>query len=261
LSFGRNVGTADAARPEGGLTSSEPFVSAHGRAQVVIFLFMAWVAAALFSVVSDLLQVSFLTDAAAGAITKEGAEMNDTRQAAVAVLHVCIHVALVVAFLLWLHRASRNLPALGNERSRIEYKPGWAVGGFFIPIVNFYMPYKAVREVWEKSDPAIRTADDIRFTPPASAPLLLGWWLSWLAMNALARIASRLGRDAATIETMRWLTWLDIVVDVTGILSAVLAVYVVRGVDRRQETRARNVTYVPEAPPPPPLFTPPPQGV
>lgn len=240
------------------LTSNEPFVSAHGRAQAVVFLFLAYIAVSLFSVFSNLLQINFLDQAAAGVVNDEAAGRNDTRQTAVALIHLAVYLALAVAFLLWLYRASKNLPALGNEKSRVEYKPGWAVGSFFIPIINLFMPYKAVREVWEKSDPSIRTPDDIMFTPPASAPLVLGWWLSWIAMTVLGRITSRLGPDAQTIDTMRWVTWVDIAADVIGVVSAVLAVLVVRGVDRRQTERARNVTYVPYAPPPPPTFAPPP---
>src|SRR5918997_5039842 len=114
-------------------------------------------------------------------LTAEAAETNDLRQGAVWLIHLAVRVALVVAFLLWLHRASKNLRALGNPSQRIEFTPGWAVGWFFIPFANLVMPYKAVREVWEKSDPAVRTGDDFMFAGPSSAPLLLGWWVTFIA--------------------------------------------------------------------------------
>jgi hypothetical protein len=50
-------------------------------------------------------------------------------------------------------------------------------------------------------------------------------------------------------------TWVEVVANLLAILSAALAILVVRGIDRRQEARSRNVTYVPHTPPP--LFTPP----
>lgn len=248
-----------AGRPAEGLTSDVPYVSARGRGQAVVFLFLAFIAVALFSVFSSALQLGLIAEVlAGGGVTDERVEANDRRQAAAAFVHLVVYVALVVAFLLWLYRVSRNLPALGNEKSRIEYKPGWAVGSFFIPIVNLFMPYKAVREVWEKSDPGIRTPDDVMFTPAASAPLLLGWWLSWVAMNVLGRVTGRFEQEAATPETLRWVTWVEMAGDLVGVLSAVLAILVVRGVTRRQEERAAHVAYVPHTPPPPPLFTPPP---
>ena len=241
------------------LTSSRPYVSAHGRAQVVVFLFLAFIAVSLFSVFSNLLQISFLTDAlAGGGVSEESAERNDMRQRASAILLVAVYVALVVAFLLWLHRAAKNLPALSNPQSHIEYTPGWAVGWFFVPLAHLFMPYKAVREVWQKSDPAIRTETDRAFTPDAASPLLLFWWLSWVAMSVISRITSRLGRDASSIDTVRWVTWADVVGNLVGILAAALAILVVRDIDRRQEERSRHVVYLPHMPPPPPQFAPPP---
>jgi hypothetical protein len=252
------MATAENRVPEG-LTSSQPYVSAHGRAQVVVFLFLAYIAVSLFSIFSDLLQIRFLSGAlAGGGVSEESAEMNDLRQGAVAIIQIVVYIALVVSFLLWLHRATKNVPALGNPQSHVEYTPGWAVGSFFIPLGNLFMPYRAVKEAWEKSDPAIKTEDDRVFTPAASTPLLLGWWVSWLAMLFISRVVSQLGRGATTIETMRWVTRAHVVAQVVGIVAAVLAVFVVRGLDRRQEERARHVAYVPHTPPPPPLFTPPP---
>jgi hypothetical protein len=41
-----------------------------------------------------------------------------------------------VAFFVWLHRANRNLPALGAIG--LKFTPGWAVGCFFVPLVNVF---------------------------------------------------------------------------------------------------------------------------
>jgi hypothetical protein len=168
-------------------------------------------------------------------------------------------VALAVAFLLWLHRAARNVPALGNPPSRVEYTPGWAVGSFFIPFGNLYMPYKGVKEIWEKSDPAVRTEEDFMFASPSSAPsLLLGWWLTWIAHNILSRAVMRLQGRAGAGGEESFVIVLDMVSDVFGIIAAALAILVVRGIDRRQQERSRSVSHVSRNAPPPPLFTPPP---
>lgn len=250
------------AAPPAGLTAAAPFVSAHARASVVVALFVAYIAVALFSVATNLFGLA--AEPIVLAAAEEGLEqitLYDLLQMFSALGALAVYAALVVAFLLWLHRASKNLPALGNPPSRIEHSPGWAVGSFFLPFANLVIPYKAVREVWEKSDPAARTGDDSMFAPPSSTPLLLGWWLSWLASNVLGNVSWRLHSDAATPDTLRFVAGFDILADLTGILSAVLAIFVVRGIDRRQQERARHVAYVPNTPPPPPVFTPPqPQG-
>lgn len=243
------------------LTASEPFVSGRGRARVAVFLFLAFIAVAAFSVVSNLLQISFLSGVAEGVgASQEAAEMNDLRQGAVWLIQLAVRLALVVAFILWLHRASKNLTALGNPRTRIEYTPGWAVGSFFIPFANLYMPYRAVGEVWVKSEPPVREEGGLAFAPRPSTSPVLAWWITWLAANFIGRAASRFGDKAETLDAMQWATWAAILADLLSIAAALLAVRVVRSIDRRQEERARHVSYARNVPPPPPLFRPQPQA-
>ncbi|MFC1995866.1 DUF4328 domain-containing protein [Chloroflexota bacterium] len=49
-------------------------------------------------------------------------------------MYFILFVITAVLFYMWIHRAHRNLPSLGV--SGLKYSPGWAVGGFFIPILN-----------------------------------------------------------------------------------------------------------------------------
>lgn len=243
--------------PPAGLTAGEPFVSAHGRAQVVLFLFATFAAAALFSIFSDLLQLGLIADMASGGeVAQVSVEMNDVRQAVAALLQIAVRLLLAVAFLVWLHRVTKNVPALGNPRSKINYTPGWAVGSFFIPFGNLFMPYRAVREVWDHSDPAVRTAEEAGSTlRPPRPGLVVGWWLCFVLWTFLNRASDRLAGGAETAEALRSAAWVTITSDVVGIVAAVLGIMVVRGLDRRQAERARHVVYVPNMPPPPPLFT------
>lgn len=246
--------------PAGGLTASEPFVSAHGRATAVVVLFVTYIVLAFLSICTTVFQAA--TDPVVIAAAEEGEEqitLADLLAVLVGLPGILVYVVLAIAFLMWLHRVVKNVPALGNAKSKVEYSPGWAVGSFFIPFANLYMPYKAVREVWDKSDPAIKSEDDIMFTPPASAPLLLGWWLTWLAATFLSRLSWRLERRAGQMATENFIAGVDVTADVLAIVAAVLAIFVVRDIDRRQTERARHVNYAPHTPPPPPIFTPQPQ--
>jgi hypothetical protein len=68
-------------------------------------------------------------------------------------------VALVFA-LVWQFRAASAARALGFGARR---SPGWGVGCWFVPIVNFWMPYQAIRDCLPPGDP--------------HRPLVLRWWL------------------------------------------------------------------------------------
>jgi Domain of unknown function (DUF4328) len=247
----------NAGRPPQGLTSSDAFVSGHRLAQVVAALFTAYILVVVAAIASNVMQVRLLEGALTGDVTTEQARWNDIRQAAIQMLMLGVFIALVVAFLLWLYRVMRNLPALGNAKARVEHTPGWAVGSFFVPFMNLFIPYRAVREAWVKSDPAVHTEEDLVFTPPSPTGLVLAWWLSWVAMNFVARIPAAFASSPKDVNDLITASWLEVGADLARILSAGLAIQVVRGLDKRQEQRSRNVTRVAHTPPPPPIFTPP----
>lgn len=242
------------------LTSAEPYRSGRARAAVTLVLLLLFVLVSLASILSSLLRIGLLEGAAGGDIPEDMVAVNDLREGLIALLLALVNLATVVAFCFWVHRAYRNLRALGNLPSALEYSPGWAVGYFFIPILNLFMPYRVVREIWQKSDPAVRTRDDLTYAVASSAPLVLTWWLAWIAANFLDRAVSRFYGDAETSETLAWASKADIFSTALWIAAAVLAALVVRGIDRRQEERSRHVVYAAQAPPPPPLFTPGPAG-
>jgi hypothetical protein len=245
----------NAGQPPQRLTASELFVSGHGRALVLAVLFVAYIVTAAFSVALNLARLTL----PAVVLAEDGAQgqptLTDLLQLLVALGRLAVFLALAVAFSVWLYRVCKNLPALGNPKSRVEHSPGWAVGSFFVPFANLFVPYRAVREVWQKSDPGVRAEEDFMFAPSSSSSLLPAWWGAWLVSNILSNVAFRLQGRTGSPDAERFAVILDIVSDMVGVLAAALAIQVVRGIDRRQEERSRNVTYVPRTAPPPPLFT------
>lgn len=139
-------------------------------------------------------------------------------------------IACAVAFCLWTYRVANNAAALGG---RISISPGSAVGYYFVPLINWWMPYSALAQVWDASEPDPRAA---RSAPPSHA-LLLAWWLAWLMSTGVDLIA--LGwvepRDATTWATQINLGFLSVIVEA---VAAVLAIAVVWKLTRRQEDRA-----------------------
>lgn len=76
----------------------------------------------------------------------------------------------VVAYCFWIHRAYRNLLALDQVRPR--FSPGWAIGWYFVPVMNLFRPYQVMSEIWRTSDP-VRPPHE-RAEGRAVSPLI-GW--------------------------------------------------------------------------------------
>ena len=77
------------------------------------------------------------------------ADVNDTREQIIGLLHFVLHMLTVVIFCIWIVRANKNVRALGANGLR--FTPGWAVGFFFIPIVSLWKPYQAMKDLWRAS--------------------------------------------------------------------------------------------------------------
>jgi len=69
----------------------------------------------------------------------------------------------IIPFLMWVYRANWNAHALGAVGMR--YRPGWAVGWYFIPIASLWMPYRVMREIWQGQRQSRRLAERAGLIP------------------------------------------------------------------------------------------------
>jgi hypothetical protein len=118
-----------------------------------------------------------------------------------------------VLFAVFLARATRNAQTFGALTLR--YTPGWAAASLFVPFMNIYAPYLAMRDIWQASDPERRRS-----------ALVSWWWGLFLAYYAFGAIRFH---DLAFGLSMT---------------AAVLAIAVVRGVARLQDQRQRELVEI-----------------
>ena len=89
--------------------------------------------------------------------------------AALFVVGVLLLLNIIPVFLIWLYHASRNAEQLGHWPRR---SAGWAIGGWFIPVVSLWFPCQAVSDLWRAAQPPER-----RTRIPW---LVVAWWTCWL---------------------------------------------------------------------------------
>ena len=82
-----------------------------------------------------------------------------------------------VLFLVWLWRARRNAELQAGAASQRTAR-GWTIGGFFCPVVNLWMPYQIVIDIYRAS------SDRPRFGN------IIGVWWALLTLNYLIGITS-----------------------------------------------------------------------
>ena len=91
----------------------------------------------------------------------------------VAVVVGMVMVAAIVFACIWQHRAASAARSLGYPATR---SPAWGVGCWFVPIVNLWMPYGAVRDCLPPGHP--------------ERARVLRWWVAWLCTAYLSLLSS-----------------------------------------------------------------------
>lgn len=141
-----------------------------------------------------------------------------------------------IAWLLWQYRAHANLNALGA--ANLSYTPGWAVGWWFIPFANVVLPYLTVRELWKASDPGAGATDWKR---RGGAGIVGFWWAGRLITQVLFQFGIALTSDSFGLSTTTAASAYFLAGDVALVIWAILAIFLVRGVDARQEAKYRRI--------------------
>lgn len=216
------------------------------RANLVSILLLANVAITFASTLLSVLELMW-----PGELFGDGFEDNPVTLVlglltiALAVLQIVVYITTIVVFLMWLYRVHENVAAFGIPRHQMQYSSAWAVGSFFVPFANLILPYRAIKEVWEKSVP--NSASRLSaLSPPAFFPL---WWGFWIISNIADQLYFRLSwREQAPTDVVEVI---GVIGGVLSIVAAFLAIKVVREIQKQQVESSKLI-------PTQPLFTPPP---
>lgn len=228
-----------------------PFTSAHGRALIVKILLVIGVIVTAGALVAEAVSLVFppLT---------EDQEFGDNPTGLavglilflVGMLEIIVYLATVIFFCIWLYRAYANLRAF-NPGRRLDSSPGMAVGSFFIPFANLVLPYRAVKEVWQKSGPP----DDALLSEPSPPAWFPVWWTFWLLASFAGNISLRASFNENIPEQTA--TVISIVASALSVVAGLLAYLIVDLVDDRQEEASGRMRLGKfSGPPPPPTNVP-----
>lgn len=164
---------------------------------------------------------------------------------ALAIVQIVVYITTVVVFLMWLYRAHENLAAFGIPRNQMQYSSAWAVGSFFVPFASLIIPYRAIRELWQKSVPNYVTMFST-LSPPRFFPVWWGFWItSNMADQAYLRLSWREQAPADVVEVI------GAIGGILGIVAALLAIKVVREIQLQQVETSKLAPAQPDFTPPP----------
>jgi heme/copper-type cytochrome/quinol oxidase subunit 3 len=215
-----------------------------GRAQAVTVVLAITAMVCVVAVVSDLLEWRLMDRIIAGEeFTDAEVTANDNRQATLGLVQLALVVAGAVVFIRWMYAAYWNLDVVAPAERR--YAAGWAIGSWFVPIMNLFRPKQMINDIWRAG------GRDPKDAQPGW--LLLAWWTLWLLSSFVVNFAARGYVNADTADQIRTGTILYFISDAMTVVCAILAILVVRrGTDRLEAKTAAPTPPSPE----PDLMTP-----
>jgi len=195
------------------------------------------------AVISDSMEIALLDriesgDLFSGAVTPADVERSDDRQATIGWLRFLLLVAASIPWLGWFRLSYRNLPYLGVTEH--GFKPGWAIGSWFVPFLNFVKPKQMADDIWRTSDPMLPVQAEPLWRGKSVHALLHWWWAAWIVSFVLGWQVGG-DQESASIDQLQTESNVRTAAHVVGIAAGILAIQVVRRMTARQEARVASL--------------------
>lgn len=193
---------------------------------------LALVAGAWFVV--DLMGYDLVAQASFGVeVSGSDAESIDTYYQNIAALWLLAYLVTAVVFLVWFRKAYQNLDRFSVRG--LDYSANWALGGFFVPILNLFRPYQVAREIAKASSDQMfesRTSWKEKETPS----IIKWWWGLFLVSNWVAWSISRLSpEDLSNLAALQRFYLADAISNCLLVVSAIVATRMIEFITAQQE--------------------------
>ncbi|EDP94831.1 DUF4328 domain-containing protein [Kordia algicida OT-1] len=139
-----------------------------------------------------------------------------------------IFIVAVIFFLRWFTRAYENL-IIKNQKT--DYSKAGSAWGFFIPIVSLYRPITTAKEIYLKTQYAIKGYNS-NFKVDTDTSFIVIWWIVYIVNGIFANYVSRKQVNAFDIDSFVESNGYLIVSDIINIITLVLVLYVIHKITK-----------------------------
>lgn len=162
---------------------------------------------------------SLLSDVRArpGQVSLEDAERSDDLVRLAVVLALAMFLLATAVFIGWMFSCARLVAA--HFRDALRHRPGWAIGGWFVPIGNFFLPARIAADLWRTEEQASGKRQRI---------VLIGAWWTFFLLSTVGARLFRPNRVSRTVEDLRAADLLQIRLATLSCVAAALAILVVQ---------------------------------
>jgi hypothetical protein len=150
---------------------------------------------------------------------------------------VQVYLPCAILFVTWFFLTRRSAGLLAPDRFRKG--SGWAIAGWFIPLANFWIPYRVAVDMWGAATPLLYDGEPYR----ASIWPVNLWWGLLVSSTLFDRYAESRYTDAETIAEIRTAVMQYMAADILNVAAAAAAVYFAVRLTAMQRLRATEGPY------------------
>ena len=154
---------------------------------------------------------------------------------------VIIYLTSGIIYFVWVRRSYRNLTTLQSNPN--EYSSAWAIGSYFVPIVNLFRPYTIMQEIWFGSQPESKLEEesDYEFQDRINSTTFIKvWWAIFLINGFANNFFLRLSLKADTAQKLLTSYWIDIISYVTSIFISWMIIHLIWTIKNLQLEKMKN---------------------
>lgn len=163
----------------------------------------------------------------AGDVTEQRVLDVEQVYGGVGVLQTVLLLTCGVLFLVWFSRVDDVVREMGARGLRHSH--GWAVGSWFVPLLNLVRPKQMVDDAWRASDPDLPPGAG-RLQGSAPPPWVTVWWALWVIMGFLYGAGLSTGE---TLEDLQRSVEVTLVADAMSAAAGALALLLVHRLSQR----------------------------
>lgn len=228
---------------------AEGILPVESRAKIAVVLLAVSILIDLVAAWSDYELASFVSGITSTGVGDVGrGEQIDQRQALIGMMQVGLLIVTAVFFLRWFRRTYENLRRGGL--TGMQWTTGWAIGGFFVPILNLVRPYQIGQEIWKGSLHLERLKigqTDPDWQGHSTGKPVQVWWALFILMSVIGNVSGRLMLQAENANSILTAAYVTLVSDIISPVAAVATITMIRSITEMQEkARMHFVRTAPE---------------
>jgi len=148
----------------------------------------------------------------------ETAETIDSRIGTATIIELIAYIISIIFFIRWFSRAYSNLH---RKVTGLLYSKGWAIGCWFVPILNFYRPYRIMKELCRKTETLLS------IEKPNLSETIDVWWFLFIVSAFVDRALSRFETET-TIKQLMLYTTIYFFSSIINILYALITISIIK---------------------------------